>query len=181
MSHFLRLSSAAAFAAHAFQGAVSSWVWTLAMLQSCCGQLQPGTLCSLLTWWFSFALFVGFFKVHFAFFSLFFSSLCSLMSTKVPVCCTARPWWRMSQEWQSSCHPDWPINPALVWGLNSASDKIVLLKLPLATSPQPPALCLATSEVLLPFAWFRIKNVSFLAFPYPLSQLIWNKNDLWLV
>lgn len=87
----------------------------------------------------------------------------------------------MSHKWQSSCHPHWPINPALVWGLKPASDKIVLLKLLLATSPQPPALCLATSEVLLPFAWFRIKNVSFLAFPYPLSQLMWNRSDLWLV
>lgn len=160
-----------------------SWEWTLAVLQSGCGQLQPGTRCALLTWWLSFALSVlvfFFFSKSILPFSLFFSSLCSLMSAGVPVCCAARPQSRMSQEWQSSCHR-LTHKPALVWGLKPASGKIVLLKLLLAMCPQPPALCLASSEVLLPFVWFRIKNVSFLAFPYPLSQVIWNRSDLRLV
>lgn len=185
VGHFLTLSSAAAFAACAFQGCGS------------CFQLGTGTGDASVVLWaaaarytvFSADLVIQFspFCAFFIFFksilpfSLFFSSLFTNECPSAWVLCTARPWSRMSHEWQSSCHTDWPINPGLVWGLEPASDRIVLLKLLLATSPQPPALCLATSEVLLPFAWFRIKRVSFLAFPYPLSWLTWNRNDLWLV
>lgn len=48
-----------------------------------------------------------------------------------------------------------------------------------ATFPQPPALCLATFEVLLPRARFRIKNVSFLAFSVLCPDL--DGNDLLVV
>lgn len=75
-----------------------------------------------------------FFKKSILSFFLFFSSLCSLMSTRVPVCCAARPQSRMSQEWQSCCHR-LTHKPALVWELKPASGKTVLLKLLLAMSP----------------------------------------------